>query len=55
MKKIILILVILFTISAVFIGCRDEKSTQDKIEEAVDEVGNGLEDAGDKVEDALNQ
>ena len=53
MKNIILALALLFTISTVFTGCREEKSTGDKIEEVVDDVGDGLEDAADEVEDEL--
>ncbi|SHJ12997.1 hypothetical protein [Algibacter luteus] len=51
MKKIILALVFLFSLSVAFTGCREEKSTGDKIEEAVEEVGDGVEDAADEIED----
>ncbi|WP_298342706.1 hypothetical protein [uncultured Algibacter sp.] len=53
MKKIILALALLFTISTVFTGCREEKSTGEKIEESVEEVGDAVEDAADEVEDEL--
>jgi predicted small secreted protein len=54
MKKIILTLALLFTISTVFTGCREEKSTGDKIEEAVEEVGDEVEDTADEVEDEID-
>ena len=54
MKKIILALAVVFTLSTVFIGCRDEKSTGEKIEDGVEEVGEGIEDAAEDVEDELD-
>jgi predicted small secreted protein len=53
MKKILLALALLFSLSTVFTGCREEKSTGDKIEEAAEEVGDAVEDAADEVEDEL--
>ncbi|WP_396601081.1 hypothetical protein [Algibacter sp. R77976] len=53
MKKIILVLVLLFSISIAFTSCREEKSTGDKIEDAVEEVGDGIEDTADDVKDEL--
>lgn len=53
MKKILLTLALLFSLSVVFTGCREEKSTGDKIEEAAEEVGDAVEDAADEVEDEL--
>ncbi len=53
MKKVIIALVFLFSLSTVFTGCRDEKDPGEKIEETVDEVGDGVEEAADEVEDAV--
>lgn len=46
MKKVIIILLLIFTTSVVFTSCR-EKSPAEKIEDGVEEVGEGLEDAVD--------
>ncbi|NNC50642.1 MAG: hypothetical protein HKO01_08925 [Flaviramulus sp.] len=54
MKKIIFALILIFTISTVFTGCRDEKSTGEKIEESVENVGDEMEDAAEEVEDAVD-
>ena len=58
MKKIFITLVLLFSLSVVFTGCREQKSTGDKIEEAVEDTGDAIEDAaddvGDKIEDATD-
>ena len=51
MKKIILALALLFTLSTVFTSCREEN----KAEEAVEEVGDAVEDAADEVEDELQE
>ena len=57
MKKTILILALLFTVSTVFTGCR-EKKTEDKIEEAVEEVkdeaGDAVEEIKDEIDDATH-
>ncbi|MFD2823559.1 membrane lipoprotein lipid attachment site-containing protein [Lacinutrix iliipiscaria] len=54
MKKIIFALVLLFSLSTVFIGCREEKKTPgEKIEEAVEDTGEAIEDAADDVGDEL--
>ncbi|WP_142786073.1 hypothetical protein [Changchengzhania lutea] len=52
MKKIIVTFVFLFTLSTVFTGCRDEKTPDEKIEEAMEDMGEDLEDASDDVKDA---
>lgn len=54
MKKVILTLALLFTVSTVFTGCR-EKKTEDKIEEAVEEVKDEAEDVVDEAEDAVDE
>ncbi|UKM63998.1 hypothetical protein GSB9_00545 [Flavobacteriaceae bacterium GSB9] len=54
MKKVFLTLALLFSVSTVFVGCRDEKSAGEKVEDAVDDVGDGMEDAADEVEDAFD-
>ncbi|MCB4797680.1 hypothetical protein [Neotamlana laminarinivorans] len=53
MKKVILTLAILFTISTAFIGCREEKSTGEKIEETMEDAGDEIEDAADDVSDEV--
>lgn len=54
MKKLAFTFVLLFAASIIFIGCRNEKSTGEKIEDGVEEVGDGIEDAADEVEDAID-
>lgn len=55
MKKIILVLALLFTVSAVFTGCREKKETPgEKIEKAIEDTGDALEDAADDVEDVVD-
>ncbi|MDO6596733.1 hypothetical protein Q4512_07385 [Oceanihabitans sp. 2_MG-2023] len=54
MKKLIIALVLMFSISTVFTSCREEKKTPgEKIEEAVEDTGDAIEDAADDVEDKM--
>ncbi|WP_034045550.1 hypothetical protein [Wocania ichthyoenteri] len=53
MKKAILILALLFTTSIVFTSCREKKTTDEKIEAAINEIGEDLENASDDVKDAI--
>tara|TARA_Y100000815_G_C13156160_1_gene429876 strand:+ start:216 stop:389 length:174 start_codon:yes stop_codon:yes gene_type:complete len=56
MKKLSYIFLALFSLSliATTTSCREEKSTGEKIEEAVDDTGDAIEDAADDVEDAVD-
>lgn len=62
MKKVILSLAVLFTLSTAFVSCRDTKETTievevddvaDDVEDALEDAGDGIEDAADDVEDAV--
>ncbi|WP_047546217.1 hypothetical protein [Psychroserpens sp. Hel_I_66] len=52
MKKLILTFAFLFTLATVFTSCREEKTPDEKVEEAMDDVKEDLEDASDDVQDA---
>ena len=54
MKKISYLFIALFSLSLMTTSCREQKSTEDKIEDAVDDVGDAVEDAADDVEDAVD-
>lgn len=51
MKKLIMALALLFSLSIVFTGCREKKSTGEKIEEAVEDTA---DDVGDAIDDATD-
>ena len=55
-KKLSYIFLALFSLSLITTttSCREEKSTGEKIEEAVDDTGDAIEDAADDVEDAVD-
>ena len=53
MKKLIYTVMIMFSLAVMFTSCREEKSPEEKIEEAMDEVGDDLENASDDVQDAM--
>jgi predicted small secreted protein len=71
MKRLILMLAMLISISTTFISCRDTKdnkmetqgdriendmnSTGDEIEDAGDAVENAAEETGDAIDDAANE
>ena len=54
MKKFSYLFIALFSLSLMTTSCREQKSTGDKIEEAVDDVGDAVEDVADDVEDAVD-
>lgn len=55
MKKVSYLFIVLFSLSLMTTtSCREQKSTGDKIEDAIDDVGDGIEDAVDDIGDALD-
>jgi len=52
MKKYTYLCIALFTLSLVTTSCRDEKSPDEKVEAAIEDVKEDLEDASDDVKDA---
>ncbi|WGD34564.1 hypothetical protein [Olleya sp. YS] len=47
MKKLAYTFLILFSLSIVLTGCREEKSTGEKVEDAVESVADDVEDTVD--------
>ncbi|WP_431134178.1 hypothetical protein [Psychroserpens mesophilus] len=54
MKKLTYLFIALFSLSILTTSCREEKSTGEKVEEAVEDTGDAMEDAADDVEDAID-
>lgn len=54
MKKLSYLFIALFSLSLLTTSCREQKSTGDKIEDAIDDAGDAMEDVADDVEDAVN-
>jgi len=55
MKKFSYLFIALFSLSLMTTSCREQKSTGDKIEDAVDDTGDAIEDAADDVGDAIDE
>lgn len=56
MKRIILVFALLFTFSTLLVSCnscQEEKTADEKVEEAIEELGDDLENASDDVQDAV--
>lgn len=56
MKKLIYLFLIVFSMTA-FNSCREKttgEKVEDAIEDAADDAGDAIEDAADEVEDAVN-
>ena len=51
MKKLVFAVLLLFTAATVLTGCREKKTTGEKIEDGVEDAA---DDVGDAVEDAVN-
>ena len=47
MKKLAQLFTLFFAVSILFSGCREEKSTGEKVEDAVEDVADDIEDAVD--------
>lgn len=54
MKKFTYLFIALFSLSLLTTSCREEKSTGEKIEEAVEDTGDAVEDAAEEIEDAVD-
>ncbi|WP_299336601.1 hypothetical protein [uncultured Psychroserpens sp.] len=54
MKKLTYIFIALFSLSLLTTSCREEKSTEEKVEDVVDDAGDAVEDAADDIEDAVD-
>lgn len=55
MKKLTYLFIALFSLSLLTTSCREKKTTEEKIEDAVGEAGDAIEDAADEVEDAVDK
>lgn len=53
MKKVLYVFLLVCATSVMFTSCRDEKTTGEKVEDAIDNVGDGIEDAADDVGDGI--
>ncbi|WP_405571244.1 hypothetical protein [Winogradskyella sp. Asnod2-B02-A] len=54
MKKLSYLFIALFSLSLMTTSCREQKTTEDKVEDAIDDVGDAIDDAADDVEDAVD-
>lgn len=52
MKKVIATFVIMCSLCLIVFGCREEKTPEEKVEAAMEEVNKDLEHAADDVKDA---
>lgn len=58
MKKLAYIFLLLAIMGISFINCRERKNPEEKIEDGIEEVGDGIEEGveeiGDDIEDAVD-
>ena len=52
MKRLSYLFLVLFSLSILTTSCREQKTPDEKVEQALDEVGEELEEASDDVKDA---
>ncbi|MBD0825253.1 hypothetical protein [Aestuariibaculum marinum] len=55
MKKLVYVFILLLTAGTLLTGCREKKTAGEKIEDGIEEIGDGLGDAADDVEDAMKE
>ncbi|WP_223154689.1 hypothetical protein [Aestuariibaculum sediminum] len=46
-------MILILTAGTVLIGCRDQKTTGEKIEDGLEEIGDGIDDTAHDVEDGI--
>lgn len=54
MKKTIYMFALVLMTLGVAMGCRDEKSTGEKVEDGIEEVGDELEEGAEEIEDEVD-
>jgi ABC-type transporter MlaC component len=55
MKKVVLVLAILFSVSAFTVSCKEKKETPaEQVKEAADEAGDKIEQGVEEVEDEID-
>ncbi|NJB69815.1 hypothetical protein GGR42_000277 [Saonia flava] len=54
MKKLLLSIITIFALSTVIMGCRDPKTTEEKVEDGIEEVGDDLEEGVEEIEDEID-
>lgn len=47
-------MIMLFAFSSITIGCRETKSTEEKIEDGIEKVGDDLEEGVEEIEDEID-
>ena len=52
MKKVILTFVFLFALTTVFTSCREQKTPDEKVEAAMDDMKEDIDNASDDIQDA---
>lgn len=57
MKKVIVSLAVLFTLSTAFVSCRETKETKIEVEadDVADDIEDAIDDAGDAVEEGVDE
>ncbi|TCK69330.1 hypothetical protein DFQ05_0851 [Winogradskyella wandonensis] len=54
MKKLTYLFIALVSMSLLTSSCREQKTTEEKVEDAVDEAGDAIEDTAEDIEDAVD-
>ena len=57
MKKVIVSLAVLFTLSTAFVSCRETKETKIEVEsdDVADDIEDAIDDAGDAIEEGVDE
>ncbi|MEY8021868.1 hypothetical protein AB8P51_13610 [Muriicola sp. SD30] len=52
-RRILFALTMLISFSLLTLSCRETKSTEEKVEDTIEEVGDSMEEGAEEVEDAI--
>jgi len=53
MKKLVYIFLLLATVGISSTNCRERKTPEEKIEDGVEEIGDGIEEGAEEIEDEI--
>lgn len=55
LKKLMLRLLMVFALGAILVGCRDTKTTDEKIEDGIEEVNEEIEEAVEEIDEEVKE
>lgn len=55
MKKLAILISLMFGMAFIFTGCREDKSAAEKMEDGIEQIGEGAEEVGEDIEEGVEE